>query len=87
MTPCAINLEAGTLFRRVGQFDEGVGQLDATDEQLEPFGNPLVRPVEVPRLVGDPGQLIAATGWAPRFTLDETLDAVLADARTRAQGS
>jgi len=47
----------------------------------------LVRPIEVPRLVGDPGHLIAATGWAPRFTLDETLDAVLADARTRAQGS
>ena len=47
----------------------------------------LVRPVEVPRLVGDPEQLVATTGWAPRFTLDETLDAVLADARTRAQGS
>jgi GDP-4-dehydro-6-deoxy-D-mannose reductase len=47
----------------------------------------LVRPVEVPRLVGDPSKLIAATGWAPQYTLDATLDAVLADARTRAQGS
>jgi GDP-4-dehydro-6-deoxy-D-mannose reductase len=45
----------------------------------------LVRPVDVPRLVGDPAKLIAATGWSPQHTLDETLDAVLADART--QGS
>jgi GDP-4-dehydro-6-deoxy-D-mannose reductase len=47
----------------------------------------LVRPVEVPRLVGDPTKLIEATGWSPNYTLDETLHAVLADARTRAQGS
>ena len=40
-----------------------------------------------PRLVGDPTKLVAATGWSPRYTLDETLDAVLADARDRAQGS
>ena len=45
----------------------------------------LVRPVEVPRLVGDPTKLVDATGWAPRFTLADTLDAVLAHAR--AQGS
>ena len=47
----------------------------------------LLRTVEVPRLVGDPTKLIEATGWAPRYTLDETLDAVLADARARVQGS
>lgn len=49
----------------------------------------LVRPVDVPRLVGDPSKLVAATGWQPQFTLDETLDAVLAEARARAsvQGS
>jgi GDP-4-dehydro-6-deoxy-D-mannose reductase len=47
----------------------------------------LVRPVVVPRLVGDPTKLIAATGWSPRYSLDATLDDVLADARTRAQGS
>jgi GDP-4-dehydro-6-deoxy-D-mannose reductase len=43
----------------------------------------LVRPVEVPRLIGDPGKLGAATGWKPELTLDETLAAVLADARSR----
>ena len=41
----------------------------------------LVRPVEVPRLVGDGSRLRAATGWAPEFGLDETLAAVLEDAR------
>jgi GDP-4-dehydro-6-deoxy-D-mannose reductase len=45
----------------------------------------LVRPVDVARLVGDPAKLVAATGWAPRYSLDDTLDAVLA--HTRAQGS
>jgi len=41
----------------------------------------LVRPVEVPRLVGDPAKLVGATSWSPRFSLDATLDAVLEDAR------
>jgi GDP-4-dehydro-6-deoxy-D-mannose reductase len=41
----------------------------------------LVRPVEVPRLVGDATRLRAATGWEPQIPLGETLDAVLAEAR------
>jgi len=44
----------------------------------------LVRPVEVPRLVGDATRLHAATGWSPEIGLDETLAAVLDDARDRA---
>jgi GDP-4-dehydro-6-deoxy-D-mannose reductase len=43
----------------------------------------LVRPVDVPRLVGDPGKLVAATGWRREFRLDETLADVLAVARAR----
>jgi GDP-4-dehydro-6-deoxy-D-mannose reductase len=43
----------------------------------------LVRPVDVPVLVGDPAKLVAATGWQPEHTLDDTLDAVLDDARGR----
>ncbi|HEX6310020.1 MAG TPA: GDP-mannose 4,6-dehydratase [Acidimicrobiia bacterium] len=43
----------------------------------------LVRAVDVPRLVGDPAKLQAATGWSPRIDLDDTLRAVLAAARTR----
>jgi GDP-4-dehydro-6-deoxy-D-mannose reductase len=33
----------------------------------------LVRPVDVPVLVGDPDRLHAATGWEPGYELDETL--------------
>jgi GDP-4-dehydro-6-deoxy-D-mannose reductase len=43
----------------------------------------LVRPIEVPRLVGDPSRVRAATGWEPAIPLDRTLADVLADARRR----
>lgn len=33
----------------------------------------LARAADIPHLVGDAGRLRAATGWSPRFTLDETL--------------
>jgi GDP-4-dehydro-6-deoxy-D-mannose reductase len=42
-----------------------------------------VRPVDVPVLRGDPAKLVAATGWSPRWSLDQTLDDVLADWRAR----
>lgn len=34
----------------------------------------LVRPVDVPALVGDPTRLRARTGWAPRHSLDDCID-------------
>jgi GDP-4-dehydro-6-deoxy-D-mannose reductase len=37
----------------------------------------LVRPVEVPRLVGDNRKLREATGWAPAIPFEETLAAIL----------
>jgi GDP-4-dehydro-6-deoxy-D-mannose reductase len=43
----------------------------------------LVRPVEIPRLVGDNTRLRAATGWAPETDLDDTLAAVLDHWRSR----
>jgi len=42
----------------------------------------LVRAVDVPVLVGNPGKLVAATGWRPEHSLDDTLDAVLDAARS-----
>jgi GDP-4-dehydro-6-deoxy-D-mannose reductase len=42
-----------------------------------------LRPADVPCLVGDPARLRAATGWAPRSTLDRTLGDLLDDARAR----
>jgi GDP-4-dehydro-6-deoxy-D-mannose reductase len=37
----------------------------------------LLRPADIPHLVGDAGKLRAATGWSPRCSLDETLRDVL----------
>lgn len=45
----------------------------------------LVRPVEVPHLVGDPSKIRADTGWSPEFSLDQTLADVL-DAWRAADG-
>jgi GDP-4-dehydro-6-deoxy-D-mannose reductase len=47
----------------------------------------LVRPVDVPRLVGDASKLRAATGWEPEFSLGDTLAAVLDHERARVQSS
>jgi GDP-4-dehydro-6-deoxy-D-mannose reductase len=41
----------------------------------------LMRPVEVPRLVGSNARLRAATGWAPEISLDQTVADVLDHAR------
>lgn len=41
----------------------------------------LVRPLEVPRLVGDPAKLQSAIEWQPAHSVDDTLGAVLAAAR------
>ena len=38
----------------------------------------LIRPVDVPVLVGDNAKLRAATGWVPNYSLDDTLRDVLA---------
>lgn len=37
----------------------------------------LVRPVDVPRLVGDPSKIRNDTGWSPDFSLERTLTDVL----------
>ncbi|MEM8922223.1 MAG: GDP-mannose 4,6-dehydratase [Actinomycetota bacterium] len=42
-----------------------------------------LRPVELPVLRGSHRKLSEATGWEPRHSLDDTLDAVLTDARGR----
>lgn len=43
----------------------------------------LVRPVDVPLVVGDAGRLRQATGWFPTIDLDDTLEAVLQDLRAQ----
>ena len=50
---------------------------------LEPRPDPgLVRPADIPHLVGDPHKLSAATGWHPTIPLDQTLREML-DAQTQ----
>jgi GDP-4-dehydro-6-deoxy-D-mannose reductase len=56
--------------------------LSMSDAPLELVVDPeLVRPVDVPRLVGSPAKLQAATGWEPEIPLEETLQDVLAAVR------
>ena len=57
------------------------GRTRATRRLLITTDDALVRPVDVPVLVGDPAKLVTDTGWTPELTLDDTLDDVLAAAR------
>jgi GDP-4-dehydro-6-deoxy-D-mannose reductase len=53
-----------------------------TGHRVIPERDPaLARAVDIPHLVGDVTKLRVATGWAPRFTLDQTLCQML-DAQT-----
>jgi GDP-4-dehydro-6-deoxy-D-mannose reductase len=62
--------------------------LSMSDTPLELVVDPeLVRPVDVPRLVGSPAKLCAATGWEPAIDLETTMHDVLSEARTRASRS
>ena len=61
--------------------------LDLAGADLRLVEDPeLLRPVDVPELRGDPTRLRAATGWQPATDLDETLRAVLEEARAEAPG-
>lgn len=44
----------------------------------------LLRPADVPYLVGDPGAIVRDTGWRVEIALEATLEAVLEDARAAA---
>ena len=52
--------------------------LNMSEAPLELVVDPeLVRPVDVPRLVGDPAKVRAVTGWEPEIPLERTLEDVL----------
>jgi GDP-4-dehydro-6-deoxy-D-mannose reductase len=59
-------VDVGTLAQRVLAL-VGVDAILNTDAAL-------VRPVEVPILIGDATKLRRATGWSPRFALDSIID-------------
>jgi GDP-4-dehydro-6-deoxy-D-mannose reductase len=51
---------------------------DMLDLRPIPEADPdLMRPADIPYLVGDAARLRAATGWTPRIALEETLRQVL----------
>lgn len=79
--------EPGTLYNvctgravSVQQVADRMSALAAVEVRFE-VDEDLVRPVDVPVLVGDNRRLVEATGWEPSFTLDQTLADVLAEAR------
>lgn len=81
--------EAGTVYNVcsgravvVGELARRLLRFSHADLELEPDPE-LVRPVEVPVLLGDPSRLRAVTGWTSEIPLDETLAAVLEDWRAR----
>jgi GDP-4-dehydro-6-deoxy-D-mannose reductase len=62
--------------------------LDLAGADLELVEDPeLLRPVDVPVMRGDPARLAGATGWRPEVDLDDTLRAVLDEARAEAAAS
>jgi GDP-4-dehydro-6-deoxy-D-mannose reductase len=68
--------------RGVSVRDVADKMLSMSDAPLELIVDPqLVRPVDVPRLVGSAGRLHAVTGWTPEIELDRTLADVLAAIR------
>src|SRR5579884_137866 len=61
--------------------------LELADADLELVVDPeLVRPVDVPVLLGDRARIGAATGWEPEIDLDRTLRDVVADERSALTG-
>ncbi len=58
-------------------------ELAGTDLELRPDPK-LVRPVDVPVLLGDPSKLEKETGWRPEIDLSQTLEDVLREADRRA---
>jgi GDP-4-dehydro-6-deoxy-D-mannose reductase len=68
--------------RRIGDVLERL--LAATSARIEVRLDPSrLRPADVPVLVGDPGKLVAATGWTRRIPLETTLRDLLDDWRAR----
>jgi GDP-4-dehydro-6-deoxy-D-mannose reductase len=69
--------------RGVSVRDVAEAMLAMSDAPLElVVDTDLVRPVDVPRLVGTPAKLCAATGWQPEIPLEQTLRDVLDAARS-----
>jgi GDP-4-dehydro-6-deoxy-D-mannose reductase len=75
----AVNVCSGQAVTLRGILDELISMAEVpVDVHLD---ETLLRTVDPPFVVGDPGRLRAATGWAPKRALAETLADTLAEAR------
>ena len=70
-----VGIRIGDLLERLVRLSNARVEVRVDPERL--------RPVDVPALVGDKAKLAAATGWAPRIALGETLKDLLDDWRVR----
>lgn len=68
---------------RIGEVAEELRRLIYEDAEFSEDPG-LGRPLDIPVLRGDPSKLTQATGWRPRFTLEDTLRDVAADAESAA---
>jgi GDP-4-dehydro-6-deoxy-D-mannose reductase len=71
--------------RAVGDVVDALVALARTELRAE-VDPALVRPVEVPALVGDPSRLASATDWSPEIPFERTLADVLEGARAALAG-
>jgi GDP-4-dehydro-6-deoxy-D-mannose reductase len=77
----AYNVCSGEAVAIAAVFDELVV---LSGNQVKPAVDPvLLRPVDIPVLVGDATKLVSLTGWSRTIPLETTLKDVLADARSR----
>jgi GDP-4-dehydro-6-deoxy-D-mannose reductase len=67
---------------RIDELAQRLLTLAGADLELRPDPD-LVRPVDIPVLLGAPGKLEKHTGWHPEIDLDQTLSDVLAEAERR----
>ena len=81
VAPATYNVASGTAV----PLEDVVGSLIrlarcSVDVAVDPA---LLRRVDIPLVCGDPAQLLTATGWAPRISLEDTLRDALDHARRR----
>lgn len=67
---------------RIGDLAERLVALSSSPMRLVPDPD-LLRPVDIPVLLGDNTRLREATGWAPQYSIDDTLADLMADCRDR----
>ena len=67
---------------RIGDLAERLVAMATFPMSLVPDPS-LLRPVDIPVLCGDNSRLRAATGWAPKYSMDDTLADLMADCRSR----